>query len=152
MLISVALIISIATIQAFDPSMFEEDVDEEFNQEQSNNQEVETTQFDPSMFEEDEESVSNSQTDNNEQTTTFDPSMFEEDTGEEFNSQTNDPTPPTNNNQNDNNLNENNIIENVEENSFNLVFLAGFGIVVVALLGITILYSLHYFRRKKVEL
>ena len=81
----------------------------------------------------------------------FDPSRAQEDTGEEFGREVT--TEEINDLMVLEEVEDINNVEEIQENSQkitdNIVFVAGFGIIVISLIGITILYSLYHFRRKR---
>ena len=125
----------IVNSMAFDPSMFD---DEEFELERQN------TRFDPSMFDDEEFELER-------QNTRFDPSMFQE---PDF---VTPPSPPIDDVpsesaeflvQGSENQEQ---IQTSEISSDSILLLAGYGIIVITLAGIVILYAIHFFRRKRGE-
>ena len=165
--IIVSLILSLvlfANVYSFDlPFEIQEDTGEEFGRDvdpEEINPPAQEIQFDPSNIQEDTGEEFGRNIDSEEinppaQEIQFDPSNIQEDTGEEFGRnftlETQTPTTPREENPNLETIEEDVVIES-EKLTDNIIFIAGFGIIVIALIGITLLYSLHYFRRKRENL
>lgn len=145
LVISLVMISSIFASQLTEIEKIMQEIDSEFLE----------INFDPSRAQQDTEENDPTNINSQVQEINFDPSKAQQDIEEEL---MDDVTLTQN-------IQESSIISNGEENldngqnpptiveyqedTQNIVFIAGFGIIVISLIGITILYSIHHFRRKR---